>query len=397
MLLSIIFILFYTLPVCIIALLQIRHIKNSNKVVILNESDFNIAKNYAIIGQYFHIFESIFSGILFVFWVNFGLYMIYEIFGDGFINQILFILLFLVVNSILMLPLEAYKTLVIDKGFGFSKTSIKLYIIDTLKSLLMMVIIALILSSILIYLIENIANWWIFGFVVLLAIAILANIIYPTIIAPLFNKFTPLDDEELRAKITTMMDSVGFRANGIFVMDASKRDGRLNAYFGGLGKSKRVVLFDTLLSKITQNELLAILGHELAHFKHKDLIKNIVIMAVVLFVLFFIAGNLPNMIFDRFPKNGATIICILILISSFISFYFLPIINYFSRKAEYKADSFGSKLTNSNDLGSALVKLINENKAFPYSHRIYIFFYMSHPPLIERLEALKYDLTAKQL
>lgn len=397
MLLSIIFILFYTLPVCIIALLQIRHIKNSNKVVILNESDFNIAKNYAIIGQYFHIFESIFSGILFVFWVNFGLYMIYEIFGDGFINQILFILLFLVVNSILMLPLEAYKTLVIDKGFGFSKTSIKLYIIDTLKSLLMMVIIALILSSILIYLIENIANWWIFGFVVLLAIAILANIIYPTIIAPLFNKFTPLDDEELRAKITTMMDSVGFRANGIFVMDASKRDGRLNAYFGGLGKSKRVVLFDTLLSKITQNELLAILGHELAHFKHKDLIKNIVIMAVVLFVLFFIAGNLPNMIFDRFPKNGATIICVLILISSFISFYFLPIINYFSRKAEYKADSFGSKLTNSNDLGSALVKLINENKAFPYSHRIYIFFYMSHPPLIERLEALKYDLTAKQL
>lgn len=397
MLLSIIFILFYTLPVCIIALLQIRHIKNSNKVVILNESDFNIAKNYAIIGQYFHIFESIFSGILFVFWVNFGLYMIYEIFGDGFINQILFILLFLVVNSILMLPLEAYKTLVIDKGFGFSKTSIKLYIIDTLKSLLMMIIIALILSSILIYLIENIANWWIFGFVTLLAIAILANIIYPTIIAPLFNKFTPLDDEELRAKITTMMDSVGFRANGIFVMDASKRDGRLNAYFGGLGKSKRVVLFDTLLSKITQNELLAILGHELAHFKHKDLIKNIVIMAVVLFVLFFIAGNLPNMIFDRFPKNGATIICVLILISSFISFYFLPIINYFSRKAEYKADSFGSKLTNSNDLGSALVKLINENKAFPYSHRIYIFFYMSHPPLIERLEALKYDLTAKQL
>lgn len=397
MLLSIIFILFYTLPVCVIALLQIRHIKNSNKVVILNESDFNIAKNYAIIGQYFHIFESIFSGILFVFWVNFGLYMIYEIFGDGFVNQILFILLFLVVNSILMLPLEAYKTLVIDKGFGFSKTSIKLYIIDTLKSLLMMIIIAIILSSILIYLIENIANWWIFGFVVLLAIAILANIIYPTIIAPLFNKFTPLDDEELRAKITTMMDSVGFRANGIFVMDASKRDGRLNAYFGGLGKSKRVVLFDTLLSKITQNELLAILGHELAHFKHKDLIKNIVIMAVVLFILFFVAGNLPNMIFDRFPKNGATIICILILISSFISFYFLPIINYFSRKAEYKADSFGSKLTNSNDLGSALVKLINENKAFPYSHRIYIFFYMSHPPLIERLQALKYDLTAKQL
>ncbi|RAX55262.1 peptidase M48 [Helicobacter sp. 16-1353] len=391
MILSILFILFYTFPVCIIALLQINHIKHNNKVAILNKNDFNIAKDYAIICQYFHIFESIFSGILFIFWINFGLSMIYMLLGDGFINQILFVILFLLINAVLTLPLESYKKLVIDKGFGFSKSTIKLYIIDTLKSLLMMIVIAGILSSVLIYLIQNIANWWIFGFLFLFIIAILANIIYPTIIAPLFNKFTPLDDENLKSKITQMMDSVGFKANGIFVMDASKRDGRLNAYFGGLGKSKRVVLFDTLLSKITQNELLAILGHELAHFKHKDLLKNIFIMAVVLFVLFFIVGNLPNMIFDNFPRNGATTICVLVLISSFISFYFMPIINYFSRKAEYKADSFGSTLTNPQDLGSALVKLINENKAFPYSHKIYIFFYMSHPPLIERLKALNYD------
>lgn len=392
MLISILFILFYTMPVCLIAMIQIKHIKTSNKVVILDSNDFNIAKEYAIISQYFNIIESILSAILFLFWVNFGLYALQEICGVGFNSEVLCIVLFLLFNSILMLPISAYKTLVIDKSFGFSKTTIKLYLIDTIKSFIMLIIFSILISSLLVYLINNTPNWWIFGFIFMLLIVVLINLIYPTIIAPLFNKFTPLDDENLKAKIINMMDSVGFRANGIFIMDASKRDGRLNAYFGGLGKSKRVVLFDTLLSKVTQNELLAILGHELAHFKHKDLIKNIGIVSIVLFVLFFIAGNLPNIIFDRFQKNASSIICILVLISPLISFYFLPIINYFSRKAEYKADDFGSKLTNSNDLGSALVKLINENKAFPYSHKIYVFFYMSHPPLIDRLKALNYKI-----
>lgn len=397
MFLSIIFILFYTFPVCIIAILQINHIKASNEVIILEQNDFLIAKNYAITNQFFHIYETIFSGILFVFWINFGFFWLNSLFGENYsnitiFNQILFVVLFLLINSILVFPLESYKTLVIDKSFGFTKSSTKLYILDFLKSLFLMIAFGAILSFGLIYLIQNTPNWWIFGFMLLLAVAVLANVIYPTIIAPLFNKFSPLSDEDLKSSITKMMDRVGFKANGIFVMDASKRDGRLNAYFGGLGKSKRVVLFDTLLSKVTKNELLAILGHELAHFKHKDLIKNIFIMAVLLFILFLIAGNLPNVIFNGFQKNGASIICVLILIFSLISFYFLPIVNYFSRKAEYKADEFGSNLTNANDLGSALVKLVNENKAFPYSHKIYIFFYMSHPPLIERLKALKYKI-----
>lgn len=390
--LSAIFIFCYTLPTCIIAILQISHIKANSKVVILNESDFKIARNYALITQTFSIIEAIFSGILFVLWCNFGLSLLAKYIAlDSFLGSLAFVLIFLIINLVLNLPLESYKTLVIDKKFGFSKTSIKLYIKDTLKSLLMLVIIGGAIISGLIYLIDNIAFWWIYGFCFLFIIAILANLIYPTIIAPLFNKFTPLSDENLKNQITSMMDSVGFRANGIFVMDASKRDGRLNAYFGGLGKSKRVVLFDTLLSKVSQNELLAILGHELAHFKHKDLIKNIFIMAVVLFTLFFIAGNLPSSIFSEIPKNASSILCTLILISPLISFYFMPLINYFSRLAEYKADEFGSNLTNKKDLSSALVKLINENKAFPYSHKAFIFFYMSHPPLLERLKALDYN------
>lgn len=394
--LSIIFISFYTLPICIIAMLQIAHIKAQNKVAILNESDFEIAKNYALTMQIYSIIEAIFTGIIFIFWANLGLNLLLDLVGvanlkDSALFGAIFVVAFLAINSIFSLPLDAYKSLVIDKAFGFSKMSAPLFALDSLKSLIMTLIFGFAIAFALVWLIENIALWWIWGFVLMLFIALGANIIYPLIIAPIFNKFTPLNDESLKSRIEAIMQRVGFKANGIFVMDASKRDGRLNAYFGGFGKAKRVVLFDTLLSKVSQDELLAILGHELGHFKHKDLLKNIAIMSVVLFALFFIAGNLPQWLFESFDsgKNGALTLCVLILIANLISFYFMPIINFFSRKAEYKADEFGANLTNKAHLRNALMKLVSENKAFPYSHKAFIFFYMSHPPLIERLKALE--------
>ncbi len=394
--LSIIFISFYTLPICIIAMLQIAHIKAQNKVIILNESDFEIAKNYALTMQIYSIIEAIFTGIIFIFWANLGLNLLLDLVGvanlkDSALFGAIFVVAFLAINSIFSLPLDAYKSLVIDKAFGFSKMSAPLFALDSLKSLIMTLIFGFAIAFALVWLIENIALWWIWGFVLMLFIALGANIIYPLIIAPIFNKFTPLNDESLKSRIEAIMQRVGFKANGIFVMDASKRDGRLNAYFGGFGKAKRVVLFDTLLSKVSQDELLAILGHELGHFKHKDLLKNIAIMSVVLFALFFIAGNLPQWLFESFDsgKNGALVLCVLILIANLISFYFMPIINFFSRKAEYKADEFGANLTNKAHLRNALMKLVSENKAFPYSHKAFIFFYMSHPPLIERLKALE--------
>ncbi len=139
------------------------------------------------------------------------------------------------------------------------------------------------------WIIINVPNWWIFGFLFLFGVAGLINVIYPTLIAPIFNKFTPLKDGELKSSIEKMMEDVGLKSDGIFVMDASRRDNRLNAYFGGLGKSKRVVLFDTLLDKLTNRELLAVLGHELGHFSHKDIWNNIAMMGVLLFVSFFLA------------------------------------------------------------------------------------------------------------
>ena len=398
--LSIIFISLYVLPICIIAMIQIAYIKAQNEVVILSKDDFKIAKNYAITMQIYSIIEAIWSGVLFIFWANLGLHLLLQIIGvtnlsSSAVFGAIFVTAFLAINAIFTLPLDAYKSLIIDKSFGFSKMSGGLFAVDFLKSFIMTLIFGFVIAFALVWLIENIAFWWIWGFVLMLFVAVGANIIYPLIIAPIFNKFTPLTDEALKSRIEGIMQRVGFKANGIFVMDASKRDGRLNAYFGGFGKAKRVVLFDTLLSKVSQNELLAILGHELGHFKHKDLLKNICIMAFVLFALFFIAGNLPQWLFADFDssleggKNGALTLCVLLLIANLISFYFMPIINFFSRKAEYKADEFGANLTNKADLRNALAKLVSENKAFPYSHKIFVFFYMSHPPLIERLKALE--------
>ena len=177
-------------------------------------------------------------------------------------------------------------------------------------------------------------------------------------------------------------------------MDASKRDNRLNAYFGGLGATKRVVLFDTLIEKLTHNELLAVLGHELGHFKNGDILKNIGIMGVVMFLFFAIFGNLPEELFLGLKLNNEpyAIIAVFMIFSPILSFFLMPLISMISRHNEYAADEFGSNLSTKEDLVNALLKLANENKSFPLSHPMYIFFYYSHPPLVERFKELGYDV-----
>ncbi len=189
------------------------------------------------------------------------------------------------------------------------------------------------------------------------------------------------------------MEDVGLKSDGIFVMDASRRDNRLNAYFGGLGKSKRVVLFDTLLDKLTNRELLAVLGHELGHFSHKDIWKNIAMMGVLLFVAFFLLGNLPDELFFEMgvtPTAGVKL-AMMSLLLSLIGFVFTPIMSFVSRHNEYRADEFGSNMGGKDNLVSALIKLVDENKSFPKSHPLVVFFYYTHPPILERLKALGYS------
>ncbi len=297
------------------------------------------------------------------------------------------------INYIVTLPFNIYQTFELDREFGFSKMTPKLYIQDQLKSIAMFIILGVAIIALLSWIIINVPNWWIFGFLFLFGVAVLINVIYPTLIAPIFNKFIPLKDGELKSSIEKMMEDVGLKSDGIFVMDASRRDNRLNAYFGGLGKSKRVVLFDTLLDKLTNRELLAVLGHELGHFSHKDIWKNIAMMGVLLFVAFFLLGNLPDELFFEMgvtPTAGVKL-AMMSLLLSLIGFVFTPIMSFVSRHNEYRADEFGSNIGGKENLVSALIKLVDENKSFPKSHPLVVFFYYTHPPILERLKALGYS------
>lgn len=366
----------------------------------LESEDYIQAGKYAIGSLKLNIISHIIEIIVFCAWVIYGLDWLDSTLST-YLGQfhhiaqgIVLVLSFVIISAIIDLPLGIYKTFKLDRAFGFSKQTPMLFIIDLLKSLVLSVILGALVVFLLIYIIENVALWWIVGFIALLCVAILANLIYPTLIAPLFNKFTPINDENLKARIESLLNTIGFKSNGIFVIDASRRDGRLNAYFGGLGKSKRVVLFDTLLDKISADGLIAILGHELGHFKHKDLLKNIAVMACMLFALFFVVGHLPPALFSAIglESSGASVLVLMLLISPVITFWFMPIIGYFSRKAEYAADAFGADISSKGCLANALVRLVNENKSFPSSHPAYIFFYYTHPPLLQRLKALDYEL-----
>jgi STE24 endopeptidase len=216
---------------------------------------------------------------------------------------------------------------------------------------------------------------------------------FPTIRALFFDKLTPLESGELRQSIEELMQKTGFHSSGIFISDASKRDNRLNAYFGGLGKTKRVVLFDTLLQKLNKKELLAVLGHELGHFAHGDIYKNIAMMGGMLFVMFFAFGNIPEDLYLQMgvaPIPAVTMILFL-LFMPVLGFVMMPILGVVSRHNEYEADKMGSELggeTGNLYLASALKKLVEENKSFPLSHPLYIFFHYTHPPVVERLKKL---------
>ncbi|MDR1007791.1 MAG: M48 family metallopeptidase [Campylobacteraceae bacterium] len=390
--------LFYTLAKIYISVSEINFVlkaKNLSAIILSNEN-YQKAAEYKIVNEKFAIVSSFWDFALFLFWAVFGLKMLQSlvITSGGILQSTVFVFIFIAINFILSLPFDIYSVFVKDKRFGFSTIDIKTYVIDNIKSVAIFIIIGGLMISLVAWILSTFAFWWLWSFIAIFCVILFINMFYPTFIAPLFNKFTPINDSELKSSIETLMSKVGLKSSGIFMMDASKRDNRLNAYFGGLGKSKRVVLFDTLVKKLDKKELLAVLGHELGHFKHKDILKNIALMAVLLFILFVLFGNLPTALYEAFglEKGAYSVIAIFLLLSSIASFIMMPLIGYLSRKNEYKADEYGSECESKEALISALMKLADENKSFPRSHRLFIVFYHTHPPLTERLKALGADI-----
>lgn len=378
--------------------MQIGYIKDAKilKPIILDSSKYLEAADYAIEKEKLAICSSFYDFILFILWIGFGLSFLDSLVQiDSFwIKAVVFVDLFIIINWVLTLPFELYSTFKLNKKYGFSNMTPALFIKDTIKTGILFLVFGSAVIAVISFIISSFSTWWIWGFVFIFAVIILINMLYPVIRDKMFDKFEKLKDKVLEAKIENLLNEVGFKSSGVFSVDASKRDNRLNAYFGGLGATKRVVLFDTLVEKLTHNELLAVLGHELGHFKNGDILKNIGIMGIVMFVFFAIFGNLPDELFLGLSLNNEpyAIIAVFMIFSPILSFFLMPLISMISRHNEYAADEFGSNLSTKEDLVSALLKLANENKSFPLSHPMYIFFYYSHPPLVERFKELGYDV-----
>ncbi|MDD2450903.1 MAG: M48 family metallopeptidase [Sulfurovum sp.] len=382
-----------------ISVMQIGYI-NQEKCkapVLMSAEKYFTAGSYAVAKERLSLIEMLVDYLMFLWWVMAGfawLSGVVQVEGT-LLNAVLFLYGFIAINYIIGLPFELYQTFKIDEAYGFNKMTPSLFVLDMIKSALMFFLFGGALFAFLAWIITNFTMWWFWGFVLIFAVAVLINVLYPTLIAPIFNKFEPIEEGELKEEITKLMEQVGLKSDGIFRMDASKRDSRLNAYFGGLGKSKRVVLFDTLLEKLNTKELLAVLGHELGHFSHGDIWKNIGLMGLLLFIAFYLFGHLPESLFLEMGvmQHAGVQIAMLLVLLPLVSFLFTPFMSYVSRHNEYAADEFGSQMGGRENLVSALLKLITENKAFPKSHPLVIFFYYTHPPVLERLKELGYDAT----
>ena len=386
----------YTFMRIYISVMQIGYINDEKRKapVLMPEGKYLVAANYAVAKEKLSLVETFVDYLMFVWWVLAGFaFLSSSIQVEGTLMQaVLFLFGFIAINFVVGLPFQLYQTFKIDEAFGFNKMTVKMFILDTLKSSLLFFAIGGAIFALLAWIISNYENWWLWGFILIFTIAVMANVLMPFFMS-LFNKFSPMEEGELRDAITKLMDQAGLKSDGIFIMDASKRDSRLNAFFGGLGKSKRVVLFDTLVEKLNKKELLAVLGHELGHFSHGDIWKNIALMGVLLFISFYLFGHLPDALFLDMgvsPQPGVQI-AMLMLLLPLVSFVFTPFMSAVSRHNEYAADEFGSEMAGKENLVSALMKLITENKAFPKSHPLVIFFYYTHPPVLERLKELGYD------
>ena len=305
---------------------------------------------------------------------------------------------FAVISGALDLPFELYSTFRIEQRFGFNHMTWRLYLADMLKGALVGALVGLPISALMLWIMGATgALWWLWAWGAWMAFNVLILVLYPTVIAPLFNKFEPLADESLRARVQALMARCGFAAKGLFVMDGSKRSAHANAYFTGFGAAKRVVFFDTLLGKLSPGEVEAVLAHELGHFKHRHVIKRIGAMFAISLAGFALLGWLMThtwfyTAFGVRPSmgapNDAVALLLFLLVAPVFGFFVSPLFAQISRKHEFQADAYACQQASGADLAGALLKLHEDNAATLTPDPLYVRFYYSHPPASERLAAL---------
>ncbi|MEY3289781.1 MAG: hypothetical protein RLZZ419_2023 [Pseudomonadota bacterium] len=297
--------------------------------------------------------------------------------------------------TVIEIPTSIYQTFVIEEKFGFNKNTVNQFIKDQFMHLGLGAAIGLPLLALILWIMDNVGSlWWLWAWAIIMSFSLLMSWLYPTVIAPLFNKFTPMDEGSLKDRIQGLLTRCGFNSQGIFIMDGSKRSGHGNAYFTGLGNNKRIVFFDNLVNSLEDEELEAVLAHELGHFKCKHVIKMLIATAIMSLISLGVLGWLIDQ--DWFytglgveqPSNAAALLLFL-LVSSTFTFFMQPISAYFQRKFEFEADDFAASNAKATKMISGLVKLYEENANTLTPDPLYSAFHYSHPPAAIRIAHLE--------
>jgi STE24 endopeptidase len=356
---------------------------------------------YTIENNSLSFIESLFGNAVLLIFLFGGLLNVYNSWIDSFnipfiIKGTGFFLLLTYTSTVLSMPFSLYSTFKIENRYGFNTMSVKLWLADLFKSILISTVLIGVILLCGLWIIQlSPKNWWLFVWGFFFIFSLFIMYISPYIIEPLFNKFTPLEGYELEDKIREMMKKVGIKVSRVFKIDASKRSQHTNAYFTGIGKVKRIVLYDTLIDKMEQNEILAVLAHEVGHWKKKHVLKRIAVFELLSLLGAYISFKIldTNFLADIFNIDEVTFfsqIVILGFIFSIVSFPFLPLFGYFSRKHENEADRFAIKLTSDPEsLSTSLIKLSKDNLSNLHPHPLYARFHYSHPPVVERIKRIR--------
>jgi STE24 endopeptidase len=356
------------------------------------------AADYTEARARFAIAETIYETALAVLWLAVLLRPVFAVVAAhspaGLTRSVATVVLVAAISYGLSLPFSIYKTFALEARFGFNRTTPAIFALDQLKAAVLQLALGVPLLYGLFALLRALPNlWWIFAWAGLMTIMLAMIVIYPTFIAPLFNKFTPMAEGPMRASIEALLAKCGFESRGLFVMDASKRSAHGNAYFTGFGKAKRIVFFDTLLDKHTGEEILSVLAHELGHFKFGHVLQRIgesALFALAGFAILhwaFAAGTLPAAF--QLSNDPALVLMIVLTAMGPFTSLFAPVTNFLSRRAEFQADSFAKSMVGAAPMISALTKLSRDNLATLTPDRLYILFNYSHPPVPERIAHLE--------
>lgn len=358
-------------------------------------------RNYTIENTKFGFVSSIFSNIILLLFLFGGILNIYNSWvastGLPFIlSGIVFFMILFYAEAVLSVPFSLYRTFKIEKKYGFSTMTFKLWASDFIKSLLISTLLISLLGAIGLFLIQRSPDlWWFWVWCFFLIFGIFIMYISPYVIEPLFHKFTPIKDETLESGIRTLMQKVGIKVSRVFKMDASKRTKHTNAYFTGIGKVKRIVLYDTLIEKMNHDEILSVLAHEAGHWKRRHLLKYLIVTECIALIMLYVSfkilqSELLLAIFNIEERTFFAKLVILAFIGSITGYPFLPAFNYLSRRHEKEADIFSYRLTGDDrSMISALVKLSKDNLSNLHPHPLYAVFHYSHPPVLERIRRIK--------